>query len=53
MTLSDSSKSTVAVIGAGMTGITCARALADAGFDVTVFEKSRGLGGRMATRRVG
>lgn len=46
-------KPTVAVIGAGMTGITCARALADAGFDVTVFEKSRGLGGRMATRRVG
>lgn len=53
MSASDSSKPTVAVIGAGMTGITCARALADAGFDVTVFEKSRGLGGRMATRRVG
>lgn len=47
------SESSVAVIGAGMTGITCARALSDAGFDVTVFEKSRGLGGRMATRRVG
>ena len=43
----------VAVIGAGMAGITCARALVDAGFDVTVFEKSRGLGGRIATRRVG
>lgn len=53
MSVSSNSKPTVAVIGAGMTGITCARALADAGFDVTVFEKSRGLGGRMATRRVG
>lgn len=46
-------KPTIAVIGAGMTGIICARALVDAGYDVTVFEKSRGLGGRMATRRVG
>jgi predicted NAD/FAD-dependent oxidoreductase len=29
----------------------CARTLADHGFPVTVFEKSRGVGGRMATRR--
>lgn len=41
----------VAVIGAGMAGAACARQLADAGLDVTVFDKSRGLGGRMATRR--
>lgn len=53
MSSDHNAKPSVAVIGAGMTGITCARALADAGFDVTVFEKSRGLGGRMATRRVG
>lgn len=53
MTSADNARTTVAVIGAGMTGITCARALADVGYDVTVFEKSRGLGGRMATRRVG
>jgi renalase len=39
-----------AVIGAGMAGITCARTLVQAGHRVTVFEKSRGLGGRMATR---
>ncbi|PKO61808.1 MAG: amine oxidase [Betaproteobacteria bacterium HGW-Betaproteobacteria-18] len=39
-----------AVIGAGMAGITCARTLVQAGHQVTVFEKSRGLGGRMATR---
>lgn len=40
----------VAIIGAGMAGITCARTLAQAGHRITVFEKSRGLGGRMATR---
>ncbi len=42
---------TVAVIGAGLTGLVAARALHDHGFAVTVFEKSRGLGGRLATRR--
>ncbi len=41
----------VAVVGAGVSGLTCARTLADHGFPVTVFEKSRGVGGRMATRR--
>jgi hypothetical protein len=41
----------VAVIGAGMAGAACARFLADAGLDVQLFEKSRGVGGRMATRR--
>ena len=40
-----------AVIGAGMAGIACARTLLQAGHAVTVFEKSRGPGGRMATRR--
>lgn len=41
----------VGVIGAGISGLTCARILADQGVPVTVFEKSRGVGGRMATRR--
>ncbi len=41
----------IAVIGAGMTGIACARILDDAGLAVTVFDKGRGLGGRLATRR--
>lgn len=41
----------VAIIGAGIAGAACARALCDAGAAVMVFEKSRGPGGRMATRR--
>jgi renalase len=41
----------IAIIGAGMAGMTAARTLAQAGCAVTVFEKSRGFGGRMATRR--
>ena len=39
------------VIGAGMAGIACARALQDAGQPVRVIDKGRGIGGRMATRR--
>ncbi|MFG0288628.1 MAG: FAD-dependent oxidoreductase [Rhodopirellula sp. JB044] len=41
----------VAVIGAGLGGLMAARTMADHGLDVHVFEKSRGVGGRMATRR--
>lgn len=41
----------VAIVGAGMAGLSCARVLADHGVPVTVFEKSRGPGGRMSTRR--
>ncbi|MFM9880098.1 MAG: NAD(P)/FAD-dependent oxidoreductase [Burkholderiaceae bacterium] len=41
----------VAVVGAGMAGITCARTLMQAGHSVSVFEKSRQAGGRMATRQ--
>lgn len=39
-----------AVIGAGMAGVSCARTLVRAGHRVTLFEKSRGFGGRMSTR---
>ena len=41
----------IAIVGAGVAGAACAAGLQRAGFDVTVFDKSRGLGGRMATRR--
>tara|TARA_R110002073_G_scaffold119441_8_gene260757 strand:- start:1768 stop:2778 length:1011 start_codon:yes stop_codon:yes gene_type:complete len=41
----------IAVIGGGMAGVSCAKALAAAGANVVLFEKSRGLGGRLATRR--
>lgn len=41
------------VIGAGVAGLSAARALQAAGLRVQVLEKSRGLGGRAATRRVG
>jgi renalase len=41
----------VAVIGAGVAGAACAAALARAGHRVTVFDKARGPGGRMSTRR--
>jgi renalase len=43
----------VAVIGAGAAGAMAARTLSDEGHAVDVFEKARGAGGRMATRRVG
>ena len=41
----------VAVVGAGMAGLTAARTLAGAGLEVTLLDKSRGPSGRMATRR--
>ncbi|MFT4861988.1 MAG: renalase [Pseudohongiellaceae bacterium] len=41
----------IAIIGAGLAGVTAARELAT-DFDVQLFEKSRGAGGRMSSRRV-
>lgn len=43
----------IAVIGAGLSGLAATRRLVRAGHQVSVFEKSRGVGGRMASRRVG
>ena len=40
----------IAIVGAGLSGLVAARIL-QSKFDVTVFEKSRGAGGRMSTRR--
>jgi predicted NAD/FAD-dependent oxidoreductase len=39
----------IAIIGAGMAGVACARTLVQAGHRVTVFEKNSQPGGRMAT----
>lgn len=41
-----------AIVGAGMAGLSCADALRDAGHAVTLFDKGRGPGGRMSTRRL-
>ncbi|MGB5694599.1 MAG: FAD-dependent oxidoreductase [Polyangiales bacterium] len=41
----------VAVIGAGISGLACAGALGERGFDVRVFDKGRAPGGRTSTRR--
>ena len=43
----------LAVIGAGIAGLSCARVLQAAGCAVTVYEKSRGPAGRMSTRKTG
>lgn len=42
----------VAIIGAGMAGLGCARRLVEGGLEPVLFDKGRGIGGRVATRRV-
>ncbi|WP_430460023.1 NAD(P)/FAD-dependent oxidoreductase [Thalassolituus sp. LLYu03] len=42
----------IAVIGAGLAGLIACRDLRQAGFHVTVFDKSRGSGGRLASKQV-
>lgn len=42
--------SSVAIIGAGVSGLACARALRDHGHHVTLFDKGRRPGGRASTR---
>ena len=46
-------RGSVCVVGAGISGLLAARRLRDAGREVIVLDKSRGVGGRMATRRIG
>lgn len=42
----------VAIIGAGLAGLTCAKALHTRGHKVTLFDKGRAPGGRMSARRL-
>jgi predicted NAD/FAD-dependent oxidoreductase len=44
------SEAPVVVVGGGISGISCARVLADAGHNVRVLDRGRRLGGRMAVR---
>lgn len=44
--------SDIVVVGAGLSGLTAARSLQEKGHNVVVLDKGRGLGGRMATRRI-
>ncbi|MDP3676030.1 MAG: FAD-dependent oxidoreductase [Novosphingobium sp.] len=41
-----------AIIGAGMAGLACADAISAAGHSVTLYDKGRGPGGRLSTRRL-
>ena len=41
----------VAIVGAGIAGLSCASTLQSHGISVDIFEKSRGPSGRMSTRR--
>ena len=43
----------VVIIGAGISGLAAARRLRELGHAVRVIDKGRGVGGRMATRRLG
>jgi predicted NAD/FAD-dependent oxidoreductase len=40
----------IAIIGAGISGLACATELVKCGFEVSIFDKSRGVGGRMSHR---
>ena len=41
----------IAIIGTGIAGLSAARALSAAGYSVHLFDKSRGSGGRMSSKR--
>lgn len=46
-------KKSCIIIGAGLSGLTAAHELVKNNWEVTILDKGRGVGGRMATRRAG
>ena len=49
---SDPAPPTIAIVGAGIAGLSCADRLRAAGWAVTLFDKGRAPGGRLSTRRI-
>lgn len=49
----DSSSAPVVVVGAGISGVACARALDQAGVPVVLLDRGHRVGGRMASKRLG
>ena len=43
----------VTIVGAGLSGLVAGQTFLAAGHDVVIFDKGRGVGGRLATRRIG
>jgi predicted NAD/FAD-dependent oxidoreductase len=50
--MSDLSEAAVLIVGAGVSGLSCARALTESGRTVRLLERAHGVGGRCATRRL-
>ena len=42
----------IGIVGAGLSGIACARKLAEQGFDCVMYDRGRSLGGRLSTRQI-
>ena len=42
----------IIIVGAGIAGLMCAQRLTKSGLSVSIFDKSRGVGGRVGTRRI-
>ena len=53
MTIISSHTADILIVGAGLTGLIAAGELKSSRRDVLVIDKSRGVGGRLATRRIG